>query len=60
MSEKCSAHSAIAAGVQNKDTRGSKEGGDGLEDEVAGDGDGENLSAVNRIGGEGERGATVF
>jgi hypothetical protein len=30
--------------VQNKDARGSKEGGggDGLEDEVAGDGDGEN------------------
>ena len=60
MSEECSARSAIAAGVQNKDARGSKEGGNGLEDEVAGDGDGENLSAVNRIGGEGERGVVVF
>ena len=60
LSEECSARSAIAAGVQNKDARGSKEGGDGLEDEVAGDGDGENLSAVNRIGGEGARGTTVF
>ena len=62
MSEECSARSAIAAGVQNKDARGSKEGsgGDGLEDEVAGDGDGENLSAVNRIGGEGARGTAVF
>ena len=60
LSEECSARSAIAAGVQNKDARGSKEGGDGLEDEVAGDGDGENLSAVNRIGGEGERGVVVF
>ena len=60
MSEECLTRSAIAAGVQNKDARGSKEGGNGLEDEVAGDGDGENLSAVNRIGGEGDRGAAVF
>ena len=60
MTEECSARSAISAGVQNKDARGSKEGGDGLEDEVAGNGDGENLSAVNRIGGEGDRGAAVF
>ena len=37
-----------------------KEGGDGFEDEVAGDGDGENLSAINHIGREGERGAEVF
>ena len=57
MSEECSARSAIAAGVQNKDARWSKEGGDGLEDEVAGDGDGENLSSMGCIGGEGERGA---
>ena len=42
MSEECSARSAIAAGVQNKDARWSKEGGDGLENEVAGNGDGEN------------------
>ena len=44
MSEECSGCSAIAAGVQNKDARGSKEGsgGDGLEDEVAVDGDREN------------------
>ena len=42
MSKECSARSIIAARVQNKDARGSKEGGDGLEDEVAGDGDGEN------------------
>ena len=62
MSEECSAHSAIAAGVQNKGARGSNEGGggDGLEDEVAGDRDGENLSLMGRIGGEAERGAMVF
>ena len=44
MTEECSARSAISAGVQNKDARGSKEGGshDGLENEVAGNGDGEN------------------
>ena len=60
MSEECLTHSAIAAGVQNKDTKGRKEGGDGLEDEVAGDGDGENLSSMGCIGGEGERGAAVF
>jgi hypothetical protein len=60
MSEECSARSVIAAGVQNKDARWSKEGGDGLEDEVAGDRDGENLSLMGRIGGEAERGAMVF
>ena len=60
MSEECSAHSAIAAGVQNKDARGSKEGGDGLEDEVAGDRDGENLSLMGRIGGRSRKGRDGF
>ena len=39
---------------------GEQGGGDGLEDEVAGDRDGKNLSSMGRIGGEGKRGAAVF